>query len=90
MHTYELSSVSAAGPIVHFSHLIAMGLGWFQIIYRIIKQRKINGFAKSREFLTPAILTAAGLMFGQANTVYTTTSGGIPVRLYQLLLQGII
>lgn len=76
MMSYDIYSVSNAGSPVHFCYLITIVLGLILIIRGIVKDRKREGYFKSAEFITPVVVTALCFIFSQANTVYTSTSGG--------------
>ena len=76
MMSYDLYSVSNAGSPVHLCYLITTVLGMLLIIRGLVKDRHTEGYFKSVEFLTPAVVTAICFVFSQANTVYTSTSGG--------------
>ena len=76
MMSYDLYSVSNAGSPVHFCYVVTVALGLILIIRGLVKDRHTEGYFKSMEFLTPAAVTALCFMFSQANTVYTSTSGG--------------
>lgn len=76
MMTYDIYSISNSGSPVHFCYMATVIAGLFLIIYRLVKERKEPGFFKSAGFLSPAAVTATALIFSQANTVYTSTSGG--------------
>ena len=76
MMSYDIYSVGNAGSPVHTCYLITMVLGLILIIRGILKDRKREGYFKSAEFLTPVAVTVLCKIFSQANTVYTSTSGG--------------
>jgi hypothetical protein len=90
MHTYNINSISIFGPLVHFSYILNVGTGMFQIIYRIAKKMDDPEFVKSNNILMPIIMTAASWICSQANKVYICTKGGSVFGLVRYFLNALM
>ena len=76
MQTYDITSVSNSGSPVHICYMATVTMGLFLVIRGFVKGKGTEGYFRSYDFLTPVMVTGLCFLFSQANTVYTSTSGG--------------